>query len=154
MSADGRVIRSAVPDDLGAIVVLERRCFDDPWPAHSLAAELEPDSRRWTLVVERGGVLEGYLMAWHLADELHIINVAVDPGVQRLGLATRLLDTALTRLKEAAGRLATLEVRRGNVGAIAFYRRHGFELTGVRTGYYQDNGEDALIMTLETGDSG
>jgi ribosomal-protein-alanine N-acetyltransferase len=148
------LIRPGTPDDLAAVVELERRCFDDPWPAWSLAAELESDSRRRTYMAELAGDLVGYLMAWHVADELHIVNVAVDPAARRGGVATALLAYVLGRFAAEEGRLATLEVRRGNAGAIAFYRRHGFVQTGVRRGYYQDTGEDALIMSLErdTGD--
>jgi ribosomal-protein-alanine N-acetyltransferase len=73
------------------------------------------------------------------------MNVAVDPDRRRHGIATALL-TAL--LREVAGRdsQVTLEVRRSNTGAIALYERFGFRSAGVRRRYYQDNGEDAVIM--------
>ena len=40
----------------------------------------------------------------------------------------------------------TLEVRPSNHGAIKLYEQFGFRSAGVRRRYYQDNGEDALIM--------
>jgi ribosomal-protein-alanine N-acetyltransferase len=42
-----------------------------------------------------------------------------------------------------------LEVRRSNVSAQRLYETTGFATTGIRKGYYSDNGEDALAMTLE-----
>jgi len=54
----------------------------------------------------------------------------------------------ITSAREAGTRLATLEVRAGNVAAQALYRRYGFRVVGRRPKYYNDNHEDALIMTV------
>jgi ribosomal-protein-alanine N-acetyltransferase len=42
----------------------------------------------------------------------------------------------------------TLEVRASNEAALAFYGRHGFAPVAIRRGYYEDNGEDALVLVL------
>jgi [ribosomal protein S18]-alanine N-acetyltransferase len=42
-----------------------------------------------------------------------------------------------------------LEVRKSNLPAQKLYEAMGFSTTGIRKGYYSDNGEDALAMTLE-----
>ena len=73
------------------------------------------------------------------------MNVAVDPDVRRTGVATALLEALLRRVGDAEARF-TLEVRRSNAGAIELYERFGFRSAGVRRRYYQDNGEDAVIM--------
>ena len=75
------------------------------------------------------------------------MNVAVAPERRRLGIATRLI----TQLFETAGGElpTTLEVRVSNREAIAMYEGLGFRSAGVRPRYYQDNGEDALIMWLD-----
>ena len=72
------------------------------------------------------------------------MNVAVDPELRRRGIATALLERLLERVAPDAQ--LTLEVRRSNDGAIALYERFGFRSAGVRRRYYQDNGEDALVM--------
>ena len=72
------------------------------------------------------------------------MNVAVDPTLRRRGIATALISRVLERVEPDAQ--LTLEVRRSNAGAIALYERFGFRSAGVRRRYYQDNGEDAIVM--------
>jgi len=140
-------VRPARLADFQVVVNLENRCFSDPWTPAALLGELVTDQLRLPLVVTVADQVRGYVMAWRVADQLHILNIATDPDFQRQGLGTRLLLAVAQR--GAAGDLAeiTLEVRRSNTPARTFYRKHGFGETGVRRGYYADNGEDAIIMT-------
>lgn len=147
MTAATAEVRSARPDDLPAILRLEQICFDDPWPPPLLVEELERDARRRPLVVVDRGEVAGFLMAWIVADEYHVVNLAVDPARRRRGLAARLLAAGLDEAVAGGCRLATLEVRVSNAGAIAFYEGAGFAAVGRRRAYYADNGEDALILT-------
>jgi ribosomal-protein-alanine N-acetyltransferase len=64
-------------------------------------------------------------------------------------VGAQLLAHALAEGRAAHCTLATLEVRRGNAPAIALYERAGFRTVHVRARYYQDNGEDALVMVSE-----
>jgi ribosomal-protein-alanine N-acetyltransferase len=73
------------------------------------------------------------------------MNVAVEPTERRQGVATVLLQQLLDRVDDE-GAQYTLEVRQSNEEAIELYRRFGFRAAGLRRRYYQDNGEDALIM--------
>ncbi|HPF35807.1 MAG TPA: ribosomal protein S18-alanine N-acetyltransferase [Candidatus Krumholzibacteria bacterium] len=149
MTAAAAAVRSARPDDLPGILRLEQLCFDDPWPPLLLHEELVRDARRRPLVVEDDGALAGFLMAWVVVDEYHVVNLAVDPGRRRRGLAARLLAAGLDEAVGDGCVSATLEVRASNAGAIAFYGAHGFVQVGRRPRYYADNGEDALILTVE-----
>ncbi len=95
-----------------------------------------------------------FLLAWHVADELHVLNVATHPDHRRRGIALRLMEHAIDFARAHKGRLVLLEVRRSNAAAIALYRRLTFFAMGLRRAYYSD-GEDAvemgLIMDTETG---
>ena len=73
------------------------------------------------------------------------MNVAVDPDERRQGIATALLERLFELVGDEDARY-TLEVRESNDGAISLYERFGFRAAGVRRRYYQDNGEDALMM--------
>ena len=73
------------------------------------------------------------------------MNVAVDPDERRTGVATTLLEALLERVGDKRARY-TLEVRQSNLAAIELYQRFGFRTAGLRRRYYQDNGEDALVM--------
>ncbi len=75
----------------------------------------------------------------------HIMNIAVDPGQQQRGIASALLADLYRRVDDDGARF-TLEVRRSNAVAIHLYEREGFRAAGTRRRYYQDNGEDALVM--------
>jgi ribosomal-protein-alanine N-acetyltransferase len=75
------------------------------------------------------------------------MNVAVAPERRRAGVARGLISKLV---EEAGGKLSfTLEVRVSNSAAITMYKMLGFRSAGVRPRYYQDNGEDALIMWLD-----
>ncbi len=126
---------------------METRSFVDPWAPEALEQELTPDRLRLPLVAETSGRVAGYLMAWKIVDQLHLLNIATDPDFRRLGVGTALLRTA-TELAQNMGLVEiTLEVRESNQEARAFYFKHGFAARGRRKSYYVDNGEDAIIMT-------
>jgi ribosomal-protein-alanine N-acetyltransferase len=87
----------------------------------------------------------GYMVCSRYDTVWHVMNVAVDPDERRTGVATALLNELLGRVDGPEARF-TLEVRQSNRGAIELYERFGFLSAGMRRRYYQDNGEDALIM--------
>jgi ribosomal-protein-alanine N-acetyltransferase len=140
-------VRRLVYSDLPAVLAIERRAFDTPWSLAMFVLELSKPSGI-CLAIADGGHLAGYLVCSRYADVWHLMNVAVTPEQRRRGIARRLLE----RLFEEAGPSAryTLEVRTSNHGAIAMYEQLGFRRAGHRRRYYHDNGEDALIMWLES----
>jgi ribosomal-protein-alanine N-acetyltransferase len=136
-------IRRLTYADLPQVIAIERRAFPTPWSLAMFVLELSKPGGQ-CLAARSDGVLTGYVICSRYEDAWHIMNVAVDPRRRRCGIATALLDELLVRLGDGA-RL-TLEVRPSNDGAIALYERFGFLGAGMRHRYYQDNGEDALIM--------
>jgi ribosomal-protein-alanine N-acetyltransferase len=84
-----------------------------------------------------------------VADEVHLLAIATHPDHRRRGVAARLLDHLLAVARAHTARIVTLEVRRTNAPAIALYERRGFKRVGVRPAYYQEDNEDAVVMTLE-----
>jgi len=135
--------------ELEVIDAIARDSFEDA--GFSAAKELErPWARVWIARPEgEGTVPHAFLVAWHVADELHILNIATVPAMRRRGLGTSLMTVALEYAAANGVRLILLEVRRSNRDARRFYRRLGFSAMGVRPGYYADNGEDAIEMALE-----
>ena len=84
---------------------------------------------------------------WLIAGELHVITISVHPRYRGLGLGEWLLLTLLEEGQKLAADEATLEVRVSNFVAQALYLKYGFQEVGHRSGYYSNNGEDALILT-------
>ena len=148
MNADGLLIRPGSPADLKAVEAIEIASFGDPWVREAILQELIPSGLRFPLIAEIDGAVVGFLMAWRTPDQLHVLNVAVDPGRRRRGIGRSLLEAALAEARRCGFVEVTLEVRRGNEPALGMYREFGFRQEGIREGYYPDTGEDALILTL------
>ena len=137
-------IRRLTYADLPQVVAIERRAFTTPWSLAMFVLELSKPSGV-CLAAETGGELVGYLICSRYDTVWHVMNVAVDPDLRRHGIATALIAALLAEIGVADAQV-TLEVRRSNTGAIALYERFGFKSAGLRRRYYQDNGEDAVIM--------
>src|SRR5262249_18341482 len=88
----------------------------------------------------------GYCSVWLIFEELHINTLAIHPDWRRSGLASHLIRHVLGEAVRQGAEKATLEVRRSNLAAQRLYERFGFETTAVRTNYYRDPVEDALIL--------
>lgn len=145
-------IERADHSDLDAILEIEHHSFPRPWPRASFEAELTREHAH--LVVARdhltsAAAVVAFASFWVVAGEVHIHSIATHPDHRRGGIGAQLVAHMLATGRAAGCTLATLEVRRGNVPAIALYERAGFETVTVRAGYYQDNQEDALVMTCE-----
>lgn len=141
-----------IHEDLGAVLELEHRCFTDPWAPETFETEIEDrDGIRWTRVAMRGPRLAGYVIAWFILDEAHIANLAVVPVYRFLGLGTHLVKLVIKEAGRRGAGWIALEVRVSNDAALALYRKLGFRPAGLRKGYYGDNREDAIVMTLRLG---
>ena len=139
--------RFAEEKDLPAMAEVERRCFHTPWSEESLRDDLTGNPLSVYMVLEaESGDVAGYMSLWRILDEGHINNVAVLPEYRRRGGASEMLEFMLEYSEKNGISSHTLEVRVSNEGAIGLYRKFGFKEAGVRKGYYEDNGEDALIM--------
>ena len=112
-----------------------------------LREELE---RAWArLRVARGpeGTPLGYVVFWHVADEIHLLNVAVAPESRRRGVGRALVQEVLAYARIHGAAKTLLEVRVSNEAAIALYETLGFARFNVRKRYY-DDGEDGVEMVL------
>jgi [ribosomal protein S18]-alanine N-acetyltransferase len=111
-------------------------------------AELErPWARFWVARAAPSAPPVAFLLAWVVADELHLHHIATDPVHRRKGAARALIATLLAHGASVQSRLVLLEVRRSNRPAIRLYRGFGFTAMGLRRDYYAD-GEDAIEMRL------
>ena len=131
--------------DLDDVLVVEQAVFTDPWPRTFFLDEIGHD-RSLAVVVRERGILAGYLLAWRLDGEMHLGNLAVTPAFQRRGIGRYLLEWLIAQAKAGGQERITLEVRASNFAAQELYRRFGFRAVALRRGYYQDTGEDALVM--------
>jgi ribosomal-protein-alanine N-acetyltransferase len=144
--SDGVVITGMRRRHLRAVTAIERRVNPHPWSYGLFAGELRmPTSRAW-VVARTGHRVVGFGGLMVVLEEGHVTNVAVDPEYHRRHVATRMLLVLVEQAVERGVVDLTLEVRMSNRPAQLLYQRFGFAPGGVRPRYYQDNGEDALVM--------
>jgi len=143
------VIRKMMVEDIPAVITLDQISFSLPWPERSFRFELteNPASRSW--VAEVDGRIVGMIVNWLLVDEVHVATIATHPDFRRQGIAKKLLAHTLRYMSDEGAITSFLEVRESNAVAREMYRKFGYEETGRRKGYYKDNNEDAILMTLE-----
>ncbi len=137
-------IRRLSYPDLPQVIAIERRAFPTPWSLAMFVLEISKPSGI-CLAACRGERMVGYLICSRYETVWHVMNIAVDIDRRREGVASALLGDLYRRVDDRRARY-TLEVRRSNNVAIHLYEREGFRAAGIRRRYYQDNGEDALIM--------
>lgn len=134
---------------LDQIHEIENRSYTNPWSRTLLERELSSRdiSLAQGLILPESKRLLAYSFNYVVAEELHILNLAVDPEFRALGYGRALLGHILSLSIERGASYATLEVRLSNFRAKRLYQNCGFNLVGFRKNYYQDNGEDAELLS-------
>lgn len=151
----GWTIEPATPESLTDILAIEEACFSTPWTRKMLEAELSGNPFAHFLMARQEsepgasvGRVVGYVCYWIVFEEVRLMNLAVIESMRHRGIAKSLVTTALeTGLAQAAHR-AVLEVRASNRAAQALYEGFGFRQVAVRSKYYTNPVEDAVLMEL------
>ena len=131
--------------DLRAVMAIDAAVYPTPWSRRLWQQELTRPNRLYRCA-RRDDAVVGVVGALLVAGDAHIMTIAVDPAAQRTGVATALLLDVANRAIAAGSTALTLEVRASNTAAQALYRRFGLAPVGHRRGYYEPDGEDALVM--------
>jgi ribosomal-protein-alanine N-acetyltransferase len=161
-------------DDIGAVMEIEKTAFPRPWPekayryeltenpnayfvvARMLNAPAPPARRNWLVQWLKPAIataapvtkLVGFAGMWMYVDEAHIATIATHTAWRGRRIGERILINLVREAQRREASLVTLEVRISNTVAQNLYLKYGFEEVGRRKGYYQDNLEDALLMTV------
>ncbi len=146
-------VKNLTVDDISEMMQLERKAYAFPWTENVLKDCLQG------AYLCRGLMLKNVLCAYAILSvavgECHILNICVSPGVQGKGIASDFLQKLLDEAVEWNAEIAFLEVRAGNVAALALYSKLGFSEIGRRKEYYRNGGsrnggsrEDALVLSL------
>jgi ribosomal-protein-alanine N-acetyltransferase len=138
--------RARFERDLDGILAVDAATFERPpaREAYLWEAANSDVSRFWSARAD--GRVVAYCAGWVIFDELHVNNLADDPGWRRQGVAAALLTYVLEDAAVEGATRATLEVRRSNEAARRLYERFGFACAGVRSAYYREPVEDALVL--------
>jgi len=148
----GLTIREAGLTDLKSVLAIEKESFPTPWSRWIFLSELTQSLGHFLVTgpsPPQPWQLWGYIIYWLVADEMHLLNLAVHPEKRRRGIARFLLQEALRRSRALGAKAAWLEVRPSNTPALALYASFGFKEVGRRPRYYEDTQEDAILLVLE-----
>lgn len=140
-------LKALETDQLDAVVELDQRSLGGMWTIEGYRREMDsPNSDLLILQQMTPQQILGVGCVWAILDEAHITTLAIDPTVQRQGWGSVMLQALLRAARRRELEWATLEVRVSNLGAIALYKKFGFESVGERKKYYQNPEENALIL--------
>jgi ribosomal-protein-alanine acetyltransferase len=152
----GARLRRMVPADLADVMALEHELFpDDPWTDEMFAEEVaQPLRSRLYLIAEAGAAragepaMAGYagMMFVPGGVQADVLTIAVAPRFWDRGIGSALLSALIQAARDRGCTEVFLEVREDNPRARGLYLRRGFEEIGVRRGYYQPSGVDAIVM--------
>lgn len=140
-------LRALRESDLDTVVGIEASCFKSHWTREAIQAEMG-NAAAFYVVATSAGKTVGYAGQWVIMDEAHITTIAVDPKRHGERFGERLLIALLQEARYRGARRATLEVRITNKAARGLYEKYMFETVAIRRKYYQDTGEDALVMWM------
>jgi ribosomal-protein-alanine N-acetyltransferase len=146
-----RVFTAITEADIDAILSIESHSFQRPWDRRSFLSELGLSGAESLAVrcSDPGGHprIAAYIFFRLAADEMHILKIAVAPEWRCRGIATALIQKSLELADNKGCSAAYLEMRPANTAAVKLYRKIGFNVIGMRTNYYPETGEDALVMS-------
>lgn len=135
------------PKDIDKVIEIEQNAYGDHhWSKDSFLNELKNELAKYYSLFNPEGELCGFAGTWHILDEAHITNIAIDEKYRKKHYGEAILKRIIDDCYKEKVKYITLEVRISNTPAINLYTKYGFKSFGTRKKYYQDNNEDALIM--------
>ena len=127
---------------------ISKECFSTPWSIESIKAEFTNPLAKYIIALdEETNKVVGFVGAWIIVGEASITNIAVTSSYRNQGIADSLIKSLIKTCLDSNCYLINLEVRASNIKAQNLYKKNGFLVDGLRKGYYEDNKEDAILMT-------
>ena len=152
------IVRIEHAADLKGVLEVEQASFNNPTTREWYESEMQRPDVCYVYVVRLTGasgaplpMIAGFCAFWKVIDQIHINNLAIHPQFRGRGFGRVLLARVLADAAALGAEHATLEVRRSNTAARRLYEGAGFRLVGVRTSYYTNPIEDALILSRTGG---
>jgi len=131
-------------EEFSSLVDIESRCFDTPWTRSDFVTELKKPRTSCYVAIHDGKII-GYAVCRFSSKKIQIVNIAVDPEMQRQGIGTSLIHVVVGKLNLTCNEMVS-SVRETNLKAQLFFRDCGFKAVEVKRGYHDDTLEDAFIF--------
>jgi ribosomal-protein-alanine N-acetyltransferase len=144
-------IRWMIRSDLDCVVAIEKDVFDHHWSREEFLIALR-QSNCAAMVAERNGEVVGYMVYELHRDRIELINFAVRPRSQRLGVGAALIERLKSKLDPQKRSKIVCELRERNLDGQLFFRNAGFKCTSILHGWYAVEEESvAYRMEFNTG---
>jgi ribosomal-protein-alanine N-acetyltransferase len=143
-------IRRMKEEDLPAVRTIEALSFSNPWSDSTFLGEIQNTPVSFPLVVVQKPAVKviGYIIYWHIREDVQVNNIAVHPDLRGKGIGEALMRHVIAKVSKDGATFMTLEVRPSNAAAVTLYKKLGFEILGSRENYYTNPDEDAFLMGL------
>lgn len=135
----------ASKNHINDMVRISEESLSIPWSFQSFEEEFRNKFSRYVVALYDDKVI-GFGGVWIIVGEGNITNIAVSPKYRGSGIGSAIVRELISLCLKENGTAITLEVRSSNITAQNLYRKFGFEVEGIRKGYYSNNKEDALLM--------
>ena len=145
-------IRPMIMSDIQFVQEIDQKSFPNPWPLNSYKYEIQENENSKPWVIEKIDDLVhicGMAVIWNIVDEAHLGTIAIHPDYREIGVGKTLLASILLSAIDDGMLTGFLEVRESNKSAINMYKSIGFVIDGMRNAYYQDNKENAILMSID-----
>ncbi|MDD5674764.1 MAG: ribosomal protein S18-alanine N-acetyltransferase [Chitinivibrionales bacterium] len=139
-------IRPALTSDKEALYKLEKAVYAVAWSEAMIAEVLEEAHGTALLALDPAGAVVGGSLGRVVESEFELYKLSVHRAFRRRHIGRQLLAATLAAARDRGARQAFLEVRKSNQAAVALYEAAGFTIMSIRPHYYEDTGDDALIM--------
>jgi len=143
-------IRRMKEADLSAVRPIEALSFSNPWSDSTFLGEIQNTPVSFPLVVVQKPTEKviGYIIYWHIREDVQVNNIAVHPDFRGKGIGEALMRHVIAKVRKDGATFMALEVRPSNAAAVTLYKKLGFEMLGSRKNYYTNPDEDAFLMGL------
>lgn len=134
--------------DVNGVFDISNASFSIPWSIESINGELNNPLAKYIVARDEiNDLVVGFVGIWIVVGEGNITNIAVHPDYRGNGIGDKLLSSLINLCYDLNCSLINLEVRESNYKAQNLYKKFGFNIDGIRKGYYEDNKENAILMS-------
>lgn len=137
-----------IPSDIDDVYKISKSSFSIPWSIESISSELNNPLAKYIIAKDLdSNLVVGFVGVWIVVGEASITNIAVHPAYRGNGIGSKLLSSLINLCSDLNCTLINLEVRESNYTAQNLYKKYDFTIDGIRKGYYEDNKENAILMS-------
>ena len=140
-------IRKMQIRDLPKVLGIEEELFSEPWSVKMFIEKII-NHKAFIMMKSDEQEIIGYICGWKINNEFEITNLGIKKQFQRQGFGKILVEHIFKEMKKDDCKVFSLEVRENNFAAHKLYEKTGFEIIGIREGYYHNPKENAVVMRL------